>query len=84
MTAVSCLRPDDAAGILILCPAVRVTIARPKNESAEEKKARKQAVKAERQARRSDKKATKERFSKEVRQQAQTLAQREQTKMRKL
>ncbi|KAI0715091.1 Low temperature viability protein-domain-containing protein [Earliella scabrosa] len=63
---------------------VRVTIARPKNESAEEKKARKQAVKAERQARRSDKKATKERFSKEVRQQAQTLAQREQTKMRKL
>ncbi|KAI0756547.1 Low temperature viability protein-domain-containing protein [Daedaleopsis nitida] len=62
----------------------RVTVTRRKDESAEEKKARKQAVKAERQARRSDKKVTKERFSKEVRQQSQSIVQREQAKMRKL
>ena len=54
------------------------------NETADEKKARKRAVKAERQARRSDKKATRERFSKEVKQQAQTLAQKQQATMRKL
>ncbi|KAI1794003.1 LTV-domain-containing protein [Ganoderma leucocontextum] len=63
---------------------VRVPVARPKNETADEKKARKQAVKVERQARRSDKKATKERFSKEVKQQARSLAQKEQSTMRKL
>lgn len=67
-----------------LCKAVRVTVTRPKNETADEKKARKQAVKAERHARRSDKKATKERFSKEVKQQARSLAQKEQSTMRKL
>ena len=65
-------------------PAVRVTVTRPKNESAEEKRARKQAVKSERQARRIDKKVTKERFSKEVGQQARSLAQKEQAKMRRL
>ncbi|PIL31520.1 hypothetical protein GSI_06222 [Ganoderma sinense ZZ0214-1] len=63
---------------------IRVTITRPKNETADEKKARKQAVKAERQARRSDKKVTKERFSKEVKQQVRSLAQKEQSTMRKL
>ncbi|KAH9943989.1 LTV-domain-containing protein [Epithele typhae] len=62
----------------------RVTITRSKNETAEEKKSRKQTVKAERQARRTDKKATKERFSKEVKQQAQSLTQKEQAKLRKL
>ena len=64
--------------------AIGVTIARPKDETADEKKARKQALKAERQARRSDKKATKEIFSKEVKQQARSLAQKEQSTMRKL
>lgn len=64
--------------------AVRITVSRPMNETADEKKARKRAVKAERQARRSDKKATRERFSKEVKQQAQTLAQKQQATMRKL
>ncbi|KAL1712809.1 Low temperature viability protein-domain-containing protein [Schizophyllum commune] len=44
----------------------RQTIARPKNETAEEKKARKAAVKAERQARRVEKKATKEQFDAEM------------------
>ncbi len=64
--------------------AVRVTIARPKEETAEEKKARKQAVKAERQARRSEKKTTRETFSKETKRQVQSLADREKTKVRKL
>ncbi|TBU50052.1 Low temperature viability protein-domain-containing protein [Dichomitus squalens] len=63
---------------------VRATITRSKTETADQKKARKHAVKAERQARRLDKKATKEKFSKEVKQQAQSLAQKEQSKMRKL
>ncbi|KAL1951247.1 hypothetical protein VTO73DRAFT_396 [Trametes versicolor] len=63
---------------------VRVTIARPKEETAEEKKARKQAVKAERQARRSEKKTTRESFSKETKRQVQSLADREKTKVRKL
>ena len=45
---------------------------------------RKQAVKAERQSRRLDKKATKEMFSKAVKQQAQSLTQKEQSKVRKL
>ncbi|TFK94954.1 LTV-domain-containing protein [Polyporus arcularius HHB13444] len=61
-----------------------ITIARSKDETPEEKKARKQAVKAERQARRSEKKTTKEQFSKATRQQAQSLTQREKSKLRKL
>ncbi|OBZ68534.1 Protein LTV1 [Grifola frondosa] len=69
--------PDNAR------PA-RLTVTRPKSETAEEKKKRKQAVKAERQARRVDKKTTKEQFSKEVKQQARTLANKEKTKLRKL
>lgn len=64
--------------------AVRVTITRPKEETAEEKKARKQAVKAERQARRSEKKTTRETFSKETKRHVQSLADREKTKVRKL
>ena len=71
-------------GLLILSSAARVTVTRPKNETAEEKKARKQAIKADRQARRTDKKATKERFSKEARQQSHSLDQKEQAKLRKL
>ncbi|KAI0361122.1 LTV-domain-containing protein [Trametes cingulata] len=63
---------------------VRVTVARKKDETPEEKKARKQAVKAERQARRSEKKATRETFSKEVKRQVQSLADKEKTKVRKL
>ncbi|KAJ8480699.1 hypothetical protein ONZ51_g6472 [Trametes cubensis] len=62
----------------------RVTIARKKDETPEEKKARKQAVKAERQARRTEKKATRESFSKEVKRQVQSLADKEKTKVRKL
>ncbi|WWD20322.1 hypothetical protein CI109_104798 [Kwoniella shandongensis] len=43
----------------------RVTVARQKGESAEERKARKAAVKSERQARRAEKKSHKETFSTE-------------------
>lgn len=64
--------------------AAHHTITRKKNETAEEKQARKQAVKAERQTRRLDKKTTKERFSKEARKQTQSLANKERTRMRKL
>ncbi|KAI0375462.1 LTV-domain-containing protein [Pilatotrama ljubarskyi] len=67
-----------------LLTAVRVTVARKKDETPEEKKARKQAVKAERQARRSEKKATRETFSKEVKRQVQSLADKEKTRVRKL
>lgn len=63
---------------------LRVTVARSKNESAEEKKARKQAVKAEKQQRRAEKKATKEQFSSEIKQQAKRLSERDKAKMRKL
>ncbi|TFY68604.1 hypothetical protein EVJ58_g912 [Rhodofomes roseus] len=62
----------------------RVTISRPKDESKEDKQARKQAVKAERQQRRVDKKATKEQFSSEAKRQNRTLANKEKTKARKL
>ncbi|KAH9949333.1 Low temperature viability protein-domain-containing protein [Amylocystis lapponica] len=64
--------------------SIRVTIARPKGESKEDKKMRKQAVKAERQHRRSEKKVTKEQFSNEAKRQNRTLANKEKTKMRKL
>ena len=70
--------------ILKLCVAIRHTVTRPKNESKEDKKARKQAVKAERQSRRVEKKATKEQFSSEARTQTKTLTSKEKNKMRKL
>jgi protein LTV1 len=64
--------------------AIRETITRPRDESQEEKKARKQAVKADRQARRKDKKATKEQFSSEAMQQIKGIVNKEKTRMRKL
>ncbi|TRM61551.1 Low temperature viability protein-domain-containing protein [Schizophyllum amplum] len=58
---------DDTSGSDTETEAThRQTIARPKNESKEDKKARKAAVKAERQARRVEKKATKEQFDAEM------------------
>ncbi|TFY71827.1 hypothetical protein EVG20_g1174 [Dentipellis fragilis] len=62
---------------------VHVTVARPRNESKEEKKVRKQAVKAERQTRRVEKKATKEQFSAAIKQQTQVMASKD-VKTRKL
>lgn len=63
---------------------VKTTITRPKNESKEDKKMRKQAVKVERQARRVDKKASKDQYSQEYKQQVKRLSDKEKTKMRKL
>ncbi len=62
---------------------MHVTVARPRNESKEEKKVRKQAVKAERQTRRVEKKATKEQFSAAIKQQTQVMASKD-VKTRKL
>lgn len=60
-------------------PVVKQTISRPRDESKEDKKARKQAVKAERQVRRIEKKATQEQFSTEMKHQAQGLANKAQS-----
>lgn len=57
---------------------------RPRNETAEEKKARKQAVKEERQARRAEKKATTEAFANESRKRVKTLNSQDPGKTRKL
>ncbi|KAG5340744.1 Protein LTV1 [Termitomyces sp. T112] len=56
---------------------VRQTITRPRNESKEDKKARKAAVKAERQARRIEKKATSEVFGSELQLQKLIVANKE-------
>lgn len=71
--------------LISLCLAVRETVARPKNESKEDKKLRKQAVKAERQERRVEKKATKEQFTKAIKQEVRVVAAKDATsKTRKL
>ncbi|KAG6851363.1 hypothetical protein H0H93_005761 [Arthromyces matolae] len=56
---------------------VHQTIARPRDESKEDKKARKASVKAERQARRVEKKATSEQFGTELKLQKRTVANKE-------
>jgi protein LTV1 len=69
---------------LSLLSAARTTIARARDESQDDKKARKQAVKAERQARRVEKKTTKTKFTVEIHNQAKSLANREKMKIKKL
>ncbi|KDR85637.1 hypothetical protein GALMADRAFT_51874 [Galerina marginata CBS 339.88] len=59
------------------------TVARPRNESKDEKKARKAAVKGERQIRRAEKKSTKEQFGAEVKDQKTRIGNKE-LKLRKL
>ncbi|KAI0068032.1 LTV-domain-containing protein [Artomyces pyxidatus] len=61
----------------------RTTVSRSREETPEEKKARKQAVKADKQVRRQEKKATKEHYSAAIKQQAQVLASKD-TRTRKL
>ncbi|KAG1771304.1 Low temperature viability protein-domain-containing protein [Suillus occidentalis] len=75
-----CLQPvaEDVQGSRELSVA-KQTISRPREESKEDKKARKQAVKAERQVRRIEKKATQEQFSTEMKHQAQDLANKAQS-----
>jgi len=53
------------------------TIARPRDESKEEKKARKAAIKAERQVRRAEKKSIKEQFGAEVKDQKKRIGNKE-------
>ncbi|KAG5645342.1 hypothetical protein DXG03_006404 [Asterophora parasitica] len=55
----------------------RQTITRPRDESKEDKKARKAAVKAERQTRRADKKAVKEQFGAELKTQKRAIGNKE-------
>jgi protein LTV1 len=57
---------------------------RPRNESKEEKKLRKEAIKNERQARRVEKKLTKEQFSAEFERQKKTIMNKGNAKTRKL
>ncbi|KAJ3571563.1 hypothetical protein NP233_g3672 [Leucocoprinus birnbaumii] len=52
----------------------RTTISRPRNESKDDKKARKAAAKAEKQNRRAEKRETKEQFAAELKTQKQVLA----------
>ncbi|KAL0951838.1 hypothetical protein HGRIS_008499 [Hohenbuehelia grisea] len=63
---------------------LRQTVTRPRNETPEEKRARKAEVKADRQTRRADKKATKEQFANEFKSQKRTVVNKEKPKMRKL
>ncbi|KAJ8489881.1 hypothetical protein ONZ45_g13406 [Pleurotus djamor] len=60
------------------------TITRPKDETPEEKKMRKLAVKAEKQSRRSDKRALKEQFAAELKVQKKTIQNKEKPKLKKL
>lgn len=70
--------------MILTVAAVRETVTRPRDETAEEKKARKQAVKDERHARRAEKKATKEAFASESRKRVKTLNAQDPGKTRKL
>jgi len=63
---------DDADGL-----ARMQTVSRPRNESKEEKKARKAAVKAERQVRRAEKKLTKGEFGAEMKDQKKRIGNKE-------
>ena len=64
--------------------AAKVTVARPKGESKEEKKARKNAVKEERRDRRVEKKTTRAEFTTELRKQQRSAAQKEKSRVKKL
>ena len=61
-----------------------MTITRPKDESKEDKKARKAAAKAERHIRRVEKKVNKQHFVSEYKQQVMRISESEKSKMRKL
>ena len=64
--------------------AAKVTIARSRGESKEEKKARKSAVKEERRNRRVEKKVAKTEFTVELKKQQESAAQKEKSRMKKL
>lgn len=64
--------------------AMKVTITRPKGESKEEKKARKNAVKEGKRNRRVEKKATRTEFTTELKKQQESVAQKEKSRMKQL
>jgi len=77
--------PESFPGLpLIILSAVRVTVARPKGELREDKKARKKAVKEERQQRRIEKKGNKETFALERKNIGRVMTTREKAGIRKL
>lgn len=63
---------------------MKVTITRPREESREDKKARKNAVKEERRNRRVEKKATRTEFTAELKRQQKSAAQKEKSRLKKL
>jgi len=63
---------------------VKVTITRPREESKEDKKTRKNAVKEERRNRRVEKKATRMEFTAELKKQQKSAAQKEKSRLKKL
>jgi protein LTV1 len=70
---------DGTDSVLLLCAiaaVIREVIKRPRTETAEEKKARKAAVKAERAVRREEKKGTKEAFNSETKRQKRVQGRR--------
>lgn len=70
---------NDTDSMLLLCvnnAVIREVIKRPRTETAEEKKARKAAVKAERAVRREEKKGTKEAFNSETKRQKRVQGRR--------
>ena len=60
--------------MLTILEATKTTVTRSRDESKEDKRARKQTVKAERQAKRVEKKTTKEVYNTEARRQSQVLS----------
>jgi len=62
----------------------KVTVTRPKGESKDNKKARKNAVKEERRDRRVEKKATRTEFTTELRKQQKSAAQKQKSRVKKL
>ena len=63
---------------------MKVTITRPREESKEDKKTRKNAVKEERRNRRVEKKATRMEFTAELKKQQKSAAQKEKSRLKKL
>lgn len=70
--------------ILNRFPEHEGTIIRPRDESKEDKKARKDAVKEEQRARRAEKKSTKEQFAAEYKRQKKAIVNKEKPQLRKL
>lgn len=64
--------------------AVKVTVTRPKGESNEDKKTRKNAVKEERRNRRVEKKTTRTEFTTELKKQQKSAAQKQRSRVKKL